>query len=351
MPSAPATSAAPRPALVWAALGIVYLVWGSTYLAIRVAIQTLPPFLMAATRFLVAGAVLFALSAPRGDRSGDRLGPAQWRATAIIGAALLLGGNGGVVWAEQRIPSGVAALLIATLALWMALLDRLIFGRRLPRRAVVGLGLGLGGLVLLVGRIDQGGVDPVGAAVCALASLSWAAGSLYARTAPLPHRPLVATSMEMLAGGALLAIAGIGAGELRTAHLAAFSTASLVALGYLIVFGSLIAFTSYVWLLRHAPTSLVATYAYVNPVVAVVLGWVLLGEPVTPRMAVAGTIILCAVALIAGARLPAPAAADTASEPMLAPPAAASACPRRRGARAPPPRRVLGRARRPPPSP
>ncbi len=318
MPFAPATFATPRRALIWAALGIVYLVWGSTYLAIRVAIQTLPPFLMAATRFLVAGAVLFALAAPRGDRAGDRLGPAQWRATAIIGAALLLGGNGGVVWAEQRIPSGVAALLVATLALWMTLLDRLVFGRRIPRRAVVGLGLGLGGLALLVGRIDQGGVDPLGAAVCALASLSWAAGSLYARTAPVPHRPLVATSMQMLAGGALLAIVGLAAGELRTAHQASFSTASLVALGYLIVFGSLIAFSAYVWLLRHAPTSLVATYAYVNPVVAVLLGRALLEEPVTPRMAFAGAIIVSAVALIAGSHLPPPPLEEDAPEPARA---------------------------------
>src|SRR5262249_29895159 len=130
MPHRPATAPAPRPVLVWAALGTVYLVWGSTYLAIRVAIQTLPPFLMAATRFLVAGGVLFAVTAPRGDRARDRLGPEQWRATAIIGGALLLGGNGGVVWAEQRIPSGVAALLVATLALWITLLDRVVFGQR-----------------------------------------------------------------------------------------------------------------------------------------------------------------------------------------------------------------------------
>src|SRR5262249_7893243 len=187
MPAAPATSATPRPALIWAALGVVYVVWGSTYLAIRVAIQTLPPFLMAATRFLVAGTVLFALTAPRGEPGHDRLGAARGRAPAISGAALLLGGNGGVVWAEQRLPSGVAALLIATLALWMTLLDRLLFGQRLPRRAVVGLGLGLAGLALLVGRNDEGGVDPLGAAVCALASLSWAAGSLYARTSAVPH--------------------------------------------------------------------------------------------------------------------------------------------------------------------
>ena len=306
MPPAPATSSTARSTRIWAALGIVYVVWGSTYFAIRVAIQTLPPFLMAATRFLVAGGILFGLTAPRGDRARDPLGPAQWRATAIIGGALLMGGNGGVVWAEQRIPSGAAALLIATVALWMALLDRLIFGRRLPPRAVAGLGLGLAGLALLVGRIDRGGLDPLGAAVCALASLCWAAGSLYARTAPVPRRPLVATSMEMLVGGALLLVVSFAVGEPRVAHAASFSVPSLLALGYLIVFGSLVAFSAYIWLLRHAPTSLVATYPYVNPIVAVLLGWAFLGEEVTVRMAVAGTTIVCAVALIASAPVPAP---------------------------------------------
>ena len=317
MPPAPATSTTARSARIWAALGIVYVVWGSTYFAIRVAIQTLPPFLMAATRFLVAGGILFGLTAPRGDRRRDRLGPAQWRATAIVGGALLMGGNGGVVWAEQRIPSGAAALLIATVALWITLLDRLIFGRRLPPRAVAGIGLGLAGLALLVGRIDSGGIDPLGAAICALASLCWAAGSLYARTAPLPRRPLVATSMQMLAGGALLLLVSLAIGEPRAAHAARFSVPSLLALGYLIVCGSLIAFSAYGWLLRHAPISLVATYAYVNPVVAVLLGWALLDELVTPRMAVAGAIIVCAVSLIASAHVPAP-DEEVAAEPARA---------------------------------
>jgi drug/metabolite transporter (DMT)-like permease len=289
---------------VWVALGIVYVVWGSTYLAIRVAIDTLPPFLMAATRFLVAGSVLLAIAALSGDRADDRVGPAQWRATAIVGAALLFGGNGGVVWAEQRIPSGVAALLVAILPLWIALLDRVLFGQRLGRRTVVGLVLGLAGLALLVGPAERGRIDPLGALVCTMASLSWAAGSLYARTAPLPHRPLVATGMEMVAGGALLLLVGLATGELAALRVASISTASLLALGYLVVFGSLLAFSAYVWLLRAAPVTLVATYAYVNPVVAVLLGWTLLGEPVTARMLVAGAIIVVAVALIAGGARP-----------------------------------------------
>jgi drug/metabolite transporter (DMT)-like permease len=289
----------------WAALGIVYLVWGSTYLAIRIAIETLPPFLMAATRFLVAGSVLFVFSTMRRrGRAQDPIGPAQWRAAAIVGAALLLGGNGGVVWAERRIASGVAALLVAMLPLWMAILDRVCFGRRLSRRGMLGVALGFCGLVLLVGRVDRGGVDPVGALVCMLASFSWAAGSVYARTAPLPHRPLVATAMEMLAGGSLLAVVGVAAGELGRVQLDAFSIRSVLALAYLIVFGSLLAFSAYIWLLHSAPLPLVATYAYVNPVVAVMLGWALLDEPITPQMMLAGAIIVIAVALIAGAAPP-----------------------------------------------
>lgn len=302
--AAPHTTDTGPSARTWAALGIVYVVWGSTYLAIRVAIETLPPFLMAATRFLVAGGVLFLVSTWRGGGKRDPIGPAQWRAAAIVGGALLVGGNGGVVWAEHRIASGVAALLVAMLPLWMAILDRVCFGRRLSRRGVLGLTLGFCGLVLLVGRIDHGGVDPIGALVCMLASFSWAAGSVYARTAPLPHRPLVATAMEMLAGGFFLAVVGIAAGELGRVRLDAFSVRSVLALAYLVVFGSLLAFSAYIWLLHTAPLPLVATYAYVNPVVAVMLGWALLDEPITPRMIVAGAIIVVAVALIAGAAPP-----------------------------------------------
>ena len=303
--SAPGERPAPaRLAIVWAALGVVYVVWGSTYFAIRIALDTLPPFLTGAVRFLIAGGLLLAVSALRGGKSGERLGIAQWRATAIVGAALLFGGNGGVAWAEQRIASGVAALLVAVLPLWVALLDRLIFGHRLTRRTVIGLVLGFGGLVLLVGPAEGGRIDPLGALVCTLASLSWAAGSLYARTAPLPHRPLVATGMEMVAGGALLLLVGLATGEPRAIHPASISTASLLAVAYLIVFGSLLAFSAYVWLLRSAPVTLVTTYAYVNPVVAVLLGWTFLGEPVTPRMLVAGAVIVAAVVIIAGAARP-----------------------------------------------
>jgi drug/metabolite transporter (DMT)-like permease len=188
----------------------------------------------------------------------------------------------------------------------VALLDRLVFGRRLARRAVVGLALGFAGVALLLGRPEGGGVDPLGALACLGASASWAAGSLYARTAPLPRRPLVATSMQMLAGGTFLAIAGATAGELSALRPDTFSTASLLALAYLIVFGSLVAFSTFVWLLHHAPLPLVATYAYVNPVVAVLLGWAILGEPLTPRLAMAGVVVVAGVVLIASAVPPAP---------------------------------------------
>lgn len=284
---------------IWLALLVVYVVWGSTYLAIRIAIETLPMFLMAGVRFLAAGGVLFAWAVRRGDRDGDALGWPQWRAAAIVGAGLFLGGNGGVVFAESRIPSGVTALLVATLSLWMALLAWLGWGEQPSRRALVGLPLGFAGTALLIGPIDTSGIDPLGAGACLLASLSWAAASLYSRRAPLPTRTAVSTAMQMIAGGVWMTIASLATGEWRHLDPHALSTASLAATAYLIIAGSLVAFSAYAWLLRNAPMPLVATYAYVNPVVAVALGWACAGEPVTPRMIGAGATILGAVALIA----------------------------------------------------
>jgi len=284
---------------IWIALVIVYVVWGSTYLAIRIAIETMPPFFMAAVRQFIAGAVLFAASIRRGDTAGDPVGVRQWRAATIVGGALLLGGNGGVVWAEQRIASGVAALLVATLSLWMALLSWLMLGERPSRLAAIGLPLGFAGVALLVRPASDGGVDVLGAVVCTLASLSWAAGSLYARHAPLPKRAAVATGMQMIAGGGLLLLVAAATGELGRLQPATFSARSLAAVAYLILMGSLVAFSAYAWLIRVAPTVLVATYAYVNPVVAVGLGWALAGEPVTGRMLAAGAVIVVAVVLIA----------------------------------------------------
>lgn len=301
----PAPRPAPAPLFVWAALGVVYVVWGSTYLAIHVALESLPAFLGAGTRFLVAGGVLYGWARLQGGRA-ERPGRAQWRATVIVGAALLGGGNGGVVWAQHYIPSGVAALLVAVMPIWMALAARVLQAEPLRARTVVGLLLGLAGIALLVGPVDTGGVHPLGIVVCTLASISWAVGSVWSRTAALPPRAALATGMEMLAGGTLLLVVGVVTGEPLRMDLAAASGRSWLALGYLVVFGSLLAFSCYVWLLGHASTSLVSTYAYVNPVVAVLLGWAILGEPITPRMLVAGVVILVAVGLILSqARTPA----------------------------------------------
>jgi drug/metabolite transporter (DMT)-like permease len=295
------TASRPRLAAIWVALGAVYVIWGTTYLAIRVVNQTLPPLLAAAVRFLVAGSLLTAWSLRRGDVESDRPTRAHWRSAAIVGLLLVFGGNGAVVWAERTIPSGLTALIIALVPLWMALLDRLFFGGRLRPRAALGLVAGFAGAALLLGVNAAGDVHLGGMLVAVGASISWATGSLISRTAHLPRRPLVGVGMEMLVGGAALALAGVLAGELGGIHVERFSRASLLALAYLIVVGSWIGFTAYLWLLRVARTSLVSTYAYVNPVVAVFLGWLILGEHVGLRTVLAGGIVLASVATIVSA--------------------------------------------------
>ena len=287
--------------MIWLALGSVYIIWGSTYLAIRVAIETLPPFLMASVRFVVAGVLLYLWAIRRGDRTGDRPTGRQWLAAFVIGGLLLVGGNGGVVWSEQFVPSSIVALIVATVPLWMALIDRFVNGQRLAIQAVIGLVVGFGGLVLLVGG-PGGDFHIPGVLAVVGASLSWAIGSIYSRAARLPVRPLVGISMEMIGGGILLGVVGIALGEIGDVELAKISAPSLWGLGYLIVFGSWVGFSAYIWLLRVAPVSLVGTYAYVNPVVAVFLGWWLLSELVTLRMLGAAAVILVGVALIVTAR-------------------------------------------------
>jgi drug/metabolite transporter (DMT)-like permease len=290
---------------VLAAFTAVYVVWGSTYLAIRFAIETLPPFGMAGVRFLTAGVILYAFARARG---APRPTARQWRATALIGALLLLGGNGGVVWAEQYIPSGVAALLVGCMPIWMVLFDWLRPGGVRPSGMVVaGLALGLAGIVILVGPdelVGGGRIDPLGAGAVVFATLTWAAGSIYARTAPTPEATLLSVGMQMLAGGALLLLAGVLTGEGAAFDPSAVTLRSTLALAYLVVFGSLVAYTAYVWLLGVAPAARVATYAYVNPVVAVFLGWALADEPLTARVFAAAVVIVGAVALITRARAP-----------------------------------------------
>jgi drug/metabolite transporter (DMT)-like permease len=290
-----------------AAFAAVYLIWGSTYLAIRFAIETLPPMLMAGVRFLAAGAVLYGWMRLRGV---ERPGRAQWRAAAIVGVLLLVGGNGGVVWAEQRVASGLTALIVSMVPVWVVLLEWLgprsvRLGR--PRRAVlIGVGGGLLGVVLLVGPGDLlgGAVDPLGAGVLVMGSLSWAFGSTLSRKLPLPSSAGLGTAMEMLAGGAALLVIGLVAGEAWRLDLAGASTKSVLSLVYLSIFGSLIALSAYVYLLREVAVSKVATYAYVNPIVALLLGAAFAGEELSPRTMIAAATILGSVVLITSQRAP-----------------------------------------------
>jgi drug/metabolite transporter (DMT)-like permease len=278
------------------ALGAVYVIWGSTYLAMRFAIETIPPFLMAGARYLTAGAILYLWARAQGAPRPSWL---HWRSAAAIGMFLLLFGNGGVVWAEQKIDSGLTALLISTEPLWIVLMVWLQTGRKRPNpRVIAGLALGLLGLVLLVRPSGSAKIDLLAAAVVVLASVSWAWGSLYGQRAPLPSSPLATTGMQMLAGGALLLTASMATGEPARFVLSEVSLRSWLSLGYLIVFGAIVAFTAYVWLMRVAPPVLVSTYAYVNPVVAVFLGWALAGEPLTAGTLGAAAVILTGVALI-----------------------------------------------------
>jgi drug/metabolite transporter (DMT)-like permease len=297
------TSSPPSTWHVIAALAAVYSIWGSTYLAIHFAVETLPPFLMAGVRFVIAGGLLFVWMRMRGTPAPTRT---QWRATAIMGALLLVGGNGVLAWAEQTVPSGLAALMIGTVPVWMVLLDWFRGDGGRPTAGVtLGLVLGLVGIALLVGPGIWAGdnrIDTVGLVALVFASLSWAVGSFYARRAPLPAASLLATGMEMLVGGGLLLIVGVLTGELGQLRLDHVSAQSLVAFGYLIVFGSWVGFTAYTWLLRATPPAVSSTYAYVNPVVAVFLGWALGGEALTSRTVLAAAIIVAAVVIITSQR-------------------------------------------------
>jgi len=293
------STASPSRVALATAFAIVYVIWGSTFLAILFAIQTLPPFLMASARFLIAGAVLYAWSRVRGAAAPGR---AEWRATAVIGLLLLLGGNGLLVWSELRIPSGVAALLVGTVPCFMALIDWLRPGGVRPSGHVVaGLLLGLVGLVWLVGPdalMGGGRVDFIGATAVVVASFAWAVGSIYSRHAVTPASPFLSTAMQMLAGGAALLVLSVALGEPWSFDVHAVSLRSALGLVYLIVLGSIVAFSAYIWLLRVSTPARVSTYAYVNPVVAVFLGWALAGEALTARIGVAAAIIVSGVALI-----------------------------------------------------
>ena len=286
-----------------AAFASIYLVWGSTYLAIRYAVETIPPFIMGGARFLVSGALLYAWARYRGAPKPTRL---HWRNAVIAGAFLLLGGNGAVVWAEQYVPSGLTALLVSILPFWLVIIEWARPPRRRPSGLVLGgLVLGFVGIIVLIGPGNIGGngdIPLLGALVLILGSLSWAIGSFWSRDATLPESGLLTTGMEMLGGGTLLLIVGVLSGELADLDIDRVSKESAIGLLYLITFGSLIGFTSYIWLLDKVSPARLGTYAYVNPIVAVLLGWAIAGESLTVRTGVAAAIVICAVALITSAR-------------------------------------------------
>ncbi len=293
-PGYPAASG--RGALI-AAFAAVYIFWGSTYLAIRFTLETIPPFLFAGVRFVVAGALLYAWAARRAPRPTA----VHWRSALVVGALLLLGGNGGVVWAQQRVPSGLAALLVATEPLWIVILATAMGRERLNAAGLIGVIMGFAGVALLVGPQRFAGGEPVdllGAVVIVLAALAWAFGSLYSREAPQPVSQSLSSAMSMLAGGTLLLLAALLAGDFGRLEPNAISLKSALAFVYLIIFGSLVAFSCYLWIMKAATPARASTYAFVNPVIAVVLGWLLAGEVLSPRVILSTGIIVAAVALI-----------------------------------------------------
>lgn len=313
----------PSPVLIWAGLLTLYVVWGSTYLGIAVAVESIPPFLMAGSRFAVAGLVMLATAVVVGRSLGPISWPTrrEWRDSTIVGGLLMGGGMGLVALGEETVPSGIAALLIAMMPLWVAVLGGLFFRERLPRLAVVGIVIGLAGVGTLVGPSANAAesFNPGGILALIISPISWSSGSLYsAHRARLPQNPLIATGLQMLTGSAVLGVMALVRGESGAFRLEAVTVESLLGWAYLIFVGSLVAFTAYVWLLRVAPLPLIATYAYVNPVVAVALGALVLGEPITPRTLLAGAVIVFAVALIITARsrmAPSASEAGTAERP------------------------------------
>ena len=292
--------AADRPSTlgVVAAFAAVYVLWGSTYLGIRFSIETLPPFFTQGVRYLLAGAVLYAWARARGTSPPTRR---EWGGAAITGALLFVCGTGALVWAEQFLPSGVAALVVATEPMSFVLIEAMRRRRRPHGVILAGLALGSGGLLVLVGPGTLFGGERFHLAACLVlvaGTFAWAWGSLFSRGSRLPFSPVMATAATLVCGGTLLAVLGLATGELSEFDPAAVSMRSVLATVYLLVFGSIIGFSAYLWLLRVSTASRVSTYAYVNPIVAVLLGWALAAEPLTPRVLVAAVIIVSAVSLI-----------------------------------------------------
>lgn len=297
---------APSTLAVAIALLAVYVVWGSTYLAIAIMIETMPPLLSAGVRFMLAGLIMLSAVHLHARLTGsgpvERTTRAQWGAGFIVGAFLLLGGNGGVVLAERTVPSGIAAVLIATTPIWLSLFDSIVTRTRPGRLVIGGLLAGLLGVVVLLAPVeDVEELDAVGVLLALSAAILWAVGSIYSRGAPHPSNGALSSAISMLGGGLALVAGGLLLGELGQVDAAGFTTRSLLAFAYLVLFGSLVGFTAYTWLLANVPISIVGTYAYVNPVVAVVLGALILTEPITPRTLIAAAIIIAAVvAMVSG---------------------------------------------------
>jgi len=277
---------------------VVYIVWGSTYLAIRFVVETIPPFFMAGTRFIIAGLLLYALTSLRGIPAPTSV---HWRDAFFVGGLLLLGGNGAVVWAEQWIPSGLTSLLIATTGLWMVLLNSLHHRTKPSLGGIFGLFLGFVGVALLVGSIENTSSNNMmfpAAAIVLFGSFLWAGGSLYSRSAKTSSSQLQPAAIQMITGGILLLSASLITGEWTRIILDQVSMRSILSWVYLIIFGSLAAFSAYIWLLKHTTPSRVSTHAYINPLVALILGMAFAEEALTTRNVIAAIIIIISVAII-----------------------------------------------------
>jgi drug/metabolite transporter (DMT)-like permease len=315
MNSQPTSTGSSAPSwMVWTALWIVYIVWGSTYLAIRVTVETLPPLLTGGVRFIFAGSVIFAWLRIRKGKGAGRISVNEMLWSTLIGAGLIMGGNGLVMLAEQDVPSSHAALIIASVPLWVVVL-RYILRERVNLVTLLSVLVGFIGVGVLVVPGDKpGDATTLGVVLLLLASLFWASASFFAKRVPLPKDPFVNTATQMVGGGAVTLVAGLLTGELGDFTFAEVSDASVIAFSYLVSMGSLVAFTAYVWLLQNAPISKVATYAYVNPVIAIFLGWALLSEEITATVLVGAAIIVGSVAFTVRKESP-PEPTDDAPEP------------------------------------
>ena len=325
-PVAPSAEATKEPALraptgsktlLLAAFAAVYVIWGSTYLAIRIGVESVPPLMLAGLRHFTVGALLYPLLR---WKTGVQPTAIHWKTAAVTGFLLLFVGNGGVSWAEQVVPSGITALLVTMVSLWLVIVDWLRPGGHRPvPKVLLGLVLGFVGVALLVGPVHLGGSDHVdlrGVAVLVIACFAWACGSIYSKHGGMPSSALLGVAMQSLAGGVVLLFAGLISGEFHRFHFAAVSWRSWVALGYLVLFGSGIGFTAYLYILQKSNAARVATYALVNPVVALFLGWLIADEVISLRTIVAALIILTAVILV----ITAPhRAQERAQEPVPAP--------------------------------